>query len=86
MKESARTFVKNGASLVIGAHPHVILEQEKIGKSEVYYSLGNFIFDQYWTPEVSTGMGVEVIFDNDGFKSTTHRFDIKKDGQTCKSS
>ena len=86
MKEAARTFAKSGASLIIGAHPHVILAQEKIGESEVFYSLGNFIFDQYWTPEVSTGMGVEAVFKNNSFKSTSHRFEIKRDGQTCKSS
>jgi poly-gamma-glutamate synthesis protein (capsule biosynthesis protein) len=53
-------FVDAGADLVIGAHPHVIQEQEVYEDVKIYYSLGNFIFDQYWEEAVRTGLGVSV--------------------------
>ncbi len=60
VKELARSFVDGGADLIIGAHPHVIQESETYKEVPIYYSLGNFIFDQYWEPAVSTGMMVNV--------------------------
>ncbi len=57
---AARSFVDAGADLVVGAHPHVIQEIETYKGTSIYYSLGNFIFDQYWKDEVRTGMAVEV--------------------------
>jgi poly-gamma-glutamate synthesis protein (capsule biosynthesis protein) len=59
-KQLARKFVDAGADLIIGAHPHVIQESETYNGTPIYYSLGNFIFDQYWEPAVSTGMMVEI--------------------------
>ncbi len=35
-----------GADLIIGHHPHVVQGAELIGNTPVFYSLGNFIFDQ----------------------------------------
>jgi poly-gamma-glutamate capsule biosynthesis protein CapA/YwtB (metallophosphatase superfamily) len=40
----AAWMVRNGASLVIGHHPHVVQGVEKIGNASVIYSLGNFSF------------------------------------------
>jgi len=45
-KRLARSLHKGGADLVIGAHPHVLQKIEKMGKTLVAYSLGNFLFDQ----------------------------------------
>ncbi len=56
----ARQFVDAGADLVIGAHPHVVLPYEEYKGVRIYYSLGNFIFDQYWMKEVRCGLGVRV--------------------------
>ncbi len=44
-KRLAKSLCKGGADLVIGAHPHVLQEVRKWGKSLVAYSLGNFLFD-----------------------------------------
>jgi poly-gamma-glutamate synthesis protein (capsule biosynthesis protein) len=49
-----------GTDLVIGTHPHVIGTREDQGAMRVYYSLGNFVFDQYWNPEVRCGLVVTV--------------------------
>lgn len=46
-----REFIDNGASLVIGHHPHVVQGKEKYKGKLIYYSLGNFIhasFKKYW--------------------------------------
>ncbi len=42
----AKAAIKAGADIVIGAHPHVIQPAVKIEGKWVFYSLGNFIFDQ----------------------------------------
>ncbi|MCC6238222.1 MAG: CapA family protein [Dehalococcoidia bacterium] len=44
-RELARAAVEAGASLVIGAHPHVLQPVERMDGSLVVYSLGNFVFD-----------------------------------------
>lgn len=58
----AHTFVKAGASLIIGSHPHVIASTEEYEGVPIYYSLGNFIFDQYWNQDVRCGLMVTATF------------------------
>ncbi len=58
IKEIGRQFIDNGADLVIGTHPHVIQPIEVYKGKRIYYSLGNFIFDQYFSEETKKGMGV----------------------------
>ena len=43
----AKAAVKHCADIVIGAHPHVVQPAVKIDGKWVFYSLGNFIFDQF---------------------------------------
>lgn len=42
----ARTLAKAGAEAIIGHHPHVVQKMERTGGIPVFYSLGNFVFDQ----------------------------------------
>lgn len=42
----ARAAIDGGADIVIGAHPHWIQTFEKYKDKYIFYSLGNFIFDQ----------------------------------------
>jgi poly-gamma-glutamate synthesis protein (capsule biosynthesis protein) len=35
-----------GADLIVGHHPHVIQDIDTIQGKTVYYSIGNFVFDQ----------------------------------------
>lgn len=90
IKETATLFAKNGADFIIGSHPHIILPSEKIpstssGQKEttVYYSLGNFIFDQYWNKEVSTGLVLELDVKGDDLKIIEHKVSLNRDGRTC---
>ncbi len=39
-------LLEAGADAIIGHHPHVVQPLEYIGKRPVFYSLGNFVFDQ----------------------------------------
>jgi len=59
----AHDFVEAGADLVIGSHPHVIQNHEVYQDKEIYYSLGNFVFDQYFEPNVQRGLAVSVQLD-----------------------
>ncbi len=63
LKEQARDFMNNGADLIIGSHPHVVTGVEQINGKTVYYSLGNFIFDQYFEPAVKNGLVVSAQYD-----------------------
>lgn len=82
-KNAAALFAKSGADLIIGSHPHIILPQENIGNTAVYYSLGNFIFDQYWNKDVSAGLVIEVNTKGKSLSLTEHRVSLNGDGRTC---
>ena len=58
----ARAAVDAGAKLVIGHHPHVIEPEESYGGGLIFYSLGNFIFDQYQREQTQHGEMVEISF------------------------
>jgi poly-gamma-glutamate synthesis protein (capsule biosynthesis protein) len=61
-RELAHLFVDAGVDLIIGAHPHVVQLLEIYNNVAIFYSLGNFIFDQHWRPEVRRGVMVSVEF------------------------
>jgi gamma-polyglutamate biosynthesis protein CapA len=50
-----------GADYIVGHHPHWVQETETIGGTKVYYSLGNFVFDQMWSEETKKGLSVNLI-------------------------
>ncbi|MFO7807017.1 MAG: CapA family protein [Candidatus Moraniibacteriota bacterium] len=79
-----RDFVDAGADLVIGSHPHVIQEMETYKGSRIYYSLGNFVFDQYFSEETKEGLMVEVIFDkkSENLKFEEIKVKINPSGKT----
>lgn len=60
-KNAARSAIDAGASLVIGHHPHVIQEIENYNEGYIAYSLGNFIFDQFFSKETMEGLLLKVI-------------------------
>ena len=59
----AHAAIDAGADLVIGGHPHVIQNKEEYKGKSIYYSLGNFIFDQEWSEETRTGLVLIVTID-----------------------
>ncbi len=54
----AHELIQAGADLIIGAHPHVVQPIEVYEDRVIFYSLGNFIFDQYFSEETMTGLAV----------------------------
>jgi poly-gamma-glutamate synthesis protein (capsule biosynthesis protein) len=58
----AHAAIDSGATLVIGHHPHVIETQESYKDGEIFYSLGNFVFDQYQRTATQHGEVVEISF------------------------
>jgi poly-gamma-glutamate synthesis protein (capsule biosynthesis protein) len=49
-------FSNYGTDLVIGHHPHVVQGIERVNDTLVFYSLGNYIFDQYFSESVQNGL------------------------------
>ena len=45
MRKLYRKFLKMGADVLVGHHPHVVQNHEKSGNKMIFYSLGNFVFD-----------------------------------------
>jgi poly-gamma-glutamate capsule biosynthesis protein CapA/YwtB (metallophosphatase superfamily) len=58
----AAAWVAAGADLIIGSHPHVPGAIEDIDGHVVIYSLGNFIFDQYWSTATMESVISEMTF------------------------
>ena len=58
----AHAFVDAGAVLVVGSHPHVVGLSEYYKGVPIYYSLGNLIFDQYFSSAVRHGLMLRVVF------------------------
>lgn len=82
--EAAHAFIDAGAESVFGSHPHVVLPKEAYKGKAIYYSLGNFLFDQYWSEEVSTGLAVEVaIINGEGIAFKEHKTVISREGRVC---
>lgn len=51
-----------GADLVLGAHSHVAGAIEEVDGMPVFYSMGNFIFDQNWRTETMESFLLEATF------------------------
>ena len=58
----AHAAVEAGATLVIGHHPHVVQPEERYENGLIFYSLGNFVFDQYQREATQHGEIVECSF------------------------
>ena len=63
MKEWAHQFIDNGADMIIGAHPHIVGNTEIYNDKKIYYSLGNFAFDQYFSEATMNGIAVLINID-----------------------
>ncbi len=60
--EFAHAAVDTGADLVIGHHPHVVQKMEQYKGGYIFYSLGNFIFDQMWSRETRESVIAKIVF------------------------
>ncbi|HVT92998.1 MAG TPA: CapA family protein [Bryobacteraceae bacterium] len=77
----AHQAIDAGAALVIGHHPHVTQPMEKYRDGVIFYSLGNFIFDQYQRVATQHGEIAEVTFSGHAVEQTNlYPISIKQDG------
>jgi poly-gamma-glutamate synthesis protein (capsule biosynthesis protein) len=58
----AHAAIDAGATAVIGHHPHVVQPTERYKDSLIFYSLGNFVFDQFQREATQHGEMVELQF------------------------
>ena len=63
-REWAKMLVEKGADVVVGHHPHFVQDSESIEGKPVYYSLGNFVFDQMWSEKTRQGLTLKLIYRN----------------------
>ncbi len=59
----AKVAVEAGADLVVGNHTHVVQAVQEIEGVQVFYGLGNFVFDQNWSEETQQGVILRVEFE-----------------------
>jgi gamma-polyglutamate biosynthesis protein CapA len=59
----AAQFVRAGADLVVGNHPHVLQGVDLVNDVVVMYSHGNFFFDQRGLSQRQTAIGLYAFYD-----------------------
>ncbi len=64
----SKAVIDAGADLVIGHHPHVVQKSEVYKNKYIFYSLGNFIFDQDFSEETMKGLILKVIVEEKKIK------------------
>lgn len=72
----AHQFIDQGADVVIGAHPHIVGNTEVYRDKKIYYSLGNFVFDQYFSKATMEGLAVILDIEKKGDKFNINYNDI----------
>jgi poly-gamma-glutamate capsule biosynthesis protein CapA/YwtB (metallophosphatase superfamily) len=72
----ARAAIDAGAKLVIGHHPHVVQPFEWYRQGLIFYSLGNFVFDQFQRQATQRGEIAEVRFLG-GFIASAQLFPVQ---------
>jgi poly-gamma-glutamate synthesis protein (capsule biosynthesis protein) len=58
----AHALIDAGADIIIGHHPHVVQGIEVYKNRPIIYSLGNFIFDQYFSQDTQEELGVGINY------------------------
>jgi poly-gamma-glutamate synthesis protein (capsule biosynthesis protein) len=66
----AHQVVDAGADIIHGHHPHVLQPTEIYKNKPIFYSLGNFIFDQNWSKETSNSEFVILTVDRKNILET----------------
>jgi poly-gamma-glutamate synthesis protein (capsule biosynthesis protein) len=62
----AHTLIDAGADVIFGTHPHVVQGVDSYNNRPIFYSLGNFIFDQYFSKDAQEGLMIEMQVDSAG--------------------
>jgi hypothetical protein len=76
----ARGMIDAGADLVVGNHAHWAGTMEVYRGKPIWYSLGNFVFDQTWSEETEEGLVLEMTFTGSTLAQVTLRPTLILDG------
>lgn len=76
-----RHWIDLGVSCVIGHHPHVPQGFENYKNGKIYYSLGNFIFDEGGKSKTSRTFSVSIDIDLSGNFSYEEIYTVYNDGK-----
>ncbi|KKS82623.1 MAG: Capsule synthesis protein, CapA [Candidatus Wolfebacteria bacterium GW2011_GWC1_43_10] len=84
-KNIAHGLIDAGADIIVGHHPHVVQEVEKYPSTSsgrvgiIFYSLGNFVFDQIFSKKTMEGLAGEIILEGNKIKDVkTYRVPINQ--------
>jgi poly-gamma-glutamate synthesis protein (capsule biosynthesis protein) len=64
----AHEMINAGVDVIIGHHPHVVQGIEIYNNRPIFYSLGNFIFDQYFSADTQEGLVLGINYSDDILK------------------
>ncbi|HYE22163.1 MAG TPA: CapA family protein, partial [Verrucomicrobiae bacterium] len=67
--ELAHKAIDSGADMLIGHHPHWIQTIEEYNGKWIFYSLGNFVFDQMWSQDTKEGLTIFATFEDKTLKN-----------------
>ncbi len=76
MVQWAHQFIDDGADAVIGAHSHIVGDTEIYKGKKIYYSLGNFAFDQYFSKATMEGLGLVIAVNKDANAIELHYTEV----------
>ncbi len=68
-RDFARRLIDEGASAVVGSHPHVTQGADIYRGKPIVYSLGNFVFDGFNYEEARQGWLLRLQIDRDGVQN-----------------
>lgn len=74
----AHEWIDAGADAIIGHHPHVPQPVEEYKGRPIFYSLGNFVFDQYWSQETQRGLIVGLTMTKEKMEYETFTINLDK--------
>lgn len=78
----AHQLIDNGVDIIAGHHPHVYQAVEIYKDKPIYYSLGNFIFDQNWSKATSESKIIKIkLTKNQILETKETRIMIKSNSQ-----
>ncbi|MCP6726763.1 MAG: CapA family protein [Patescibacteria group bacterium] len=78
----SKAAIDAGADFIIGHHSHVVQPVEQYKDSWIAYGLGNFIFDQNFSPDTMEGLVLKVEVEKQGIVNVIPlRVNISKESQ-----
>lgn len=71
-EDFAHALIDAGIDLVVGHHPHVVQDVSHYNDRMIFYSLGNTVFDQYFSSRVTEGLVLKLSLEDDEWRAFLH--------------